>query len=292
MSWLNVVALDQANQNLVGSGFKTRSSQNHIFRCVWKILRRPLMEGRGGFRWWRLLGGGLCSTSVVNLPLSVRCVQTEPSLLTSFSKFPKSIKQQWKTNKKSRSNSELLIYTLQKKYVWFAMFSWKTEFLNPEGLVGWFSKKKKVLSGTVLDSPSRVHRLFSLQQSRKLRHCRSENSATGDLFIWTKTFFFSCCFCSVTTVIFFAHKLYLHEKEKYISTILKEFWLWCLCWIFLFPPDLTHCGLPKALVHFLCASSGVQLNYLPYMKLYWKILFYVLSLSSTLSLLFFSFMIT
>lgn len=84
-------------------------------------------------------GGG--STSVVNLP--VRCVQTEPSLLTSFSKFPKSIKQQWKTNKKSRSNSELLIYTLQKKYVWFAMFSWKAEFLNPEGLVGWFSKKKK-----------------------------------------------------------------------------------------------------------------------------------------------------
>lgn len=107
-----------------------------------------------------------------------------------------------------------------------------------------------------------------------------------------KNLFFSCCFCSVTTVIFFAHKLYLHEKEKYISTILKEFWLWCLCWIFLFPPDLTHCGLPKALVHFLCASSGVQLNYLPYMKLYWKILFYVLSLSSTLSLLFFSFMIT
>lgn len=109
-------------------------------------LKNSLATPDGGTGWFQMVevvgGGGLCSTSVVNLPLSVRCVQTEPSLLTSFSKFPKSIKQQWKTNKKSRSNSELLIYTLQKKYVWFAMFSWKAEFLNPEGLVGWFSKKK------------------------------------------------------------------------------------------------------------------------------------------------------
>lgn len=168
----------------------------------------------------------------------------------------------------------------------------KDRIPKSRGISGLIQQKKK--------SPFWYSVGFTLQSSQTFFPATVSKTPTQSLWKlhnWrfihlNKNLFFSCCFCSVTTVIFFAHKLYLHEKEKYISTILKEFWLWCLCWIFLFPPDLTHCGLPKALVHFLCASSGVQLNYLPYMKLYWKILFYVLSLSSTLSLLFFSFMIT